>query len=670
MPNEQYDLLLGADPPKGFMLARGRAKGRAWRRVSVPSIPGGSSPSESRFGTTSPEIAFREVFDDFSGGDGYAYRGAAPPNAIHWSENLDCRFPGQAVHCQNLQLLPNGVPSRANADAFLTMPISQGGIGPWRRGAAGAGDVLVVGPGVGMRLTPTALNDFDMSSLAIVLDHRGKPALFASWAHVGDVTGTGHLAVGMHAVTTATVTNLSGQVFVGAGPKIWKFQSDLTLTYGPPTWARSLADPNKFGDGLSWSATLSLGTQQAPVQAAVAVGDQIFAGVTDGLYASDSSGTFVNVSGPLGAGVHRDNWRDLDVHNGEVVGPHSSGVYAYNPTTTGAARLRAIGPVAQSSRSPVAGRHRCVLSYGGWLYAGLWTGSASYLRAGREAAPGDWRWHTLNRLPQVAMIGRLHADGITAASAGTPLPERLWVATEPSINYGGLQGTAPIYYQPIPQHNGNPLAPSPHFTANYCVTASLYLPAFDRGAPGVKKIGETLEVWGDGLGLERYADVYYRLDDGGWRLLGRAQSSPVSSFLMGSTNGSFPVFRQMEVWLDSVCTTTATTPVYRAVVVGGKLRPDYVETIEAVVTAADGAADRRGTPMRPGATVLDDLRELADPRRRGGQPHRLIDLAGATSYVVLDGMPVESETYQEGSENPELVATVRMVVMSLSQNAG
>src|SRR4029434_2308632 len=84
------------------MLARGRNRGRAWRRASVPSIPGSPSPSEQRFGTTPANVAFREVFDDFSGGDGHAYRAVAPPNGIHWSENCDTRWPGQIVHCQAL----------------------------------------------------------------------------------------------------------------------------------------------------------------------------------------------------------------------------------------------------------------------------------------------------------------------------------------------------------------------------------------------------------------------------------------------------------------------------------------------------------------------------------------------------------------------------------------
>src|SRR5690349_25110242 len=101
-----------------------------------------------------------------------------------------------------------------------------------------------------------------------------------------------------------------------------------------------------------YTDALPICTRRASVQAALGYGAQVFAGAVDGLYASDSSGTFVNVSGPLGGAVHRDNWRDLRVHQGEGGVPHVSGGDAFNPTATAASRLRAIGPVAQAGRSP------------------------------------------------------------------------------------------------------------------------------------------------------------------------------------------------------------------------------------------------------------------------------------------------------------------------------
>jgi hypothetical protein len=266
-------------------------------------------------------------------------------------------------------------------------------------------------------------------------------------------------------------------------------------------------------------------------------------------------------------------------------------------------------------------------------------------------------------------VSLLHFDGITAASGGDTIPTRMWVGTDFSVNYGGFTGTTPVYFCPIPRFNGNPLAPDPVFSANYAGSARLVLPAVDRGAPGVTKIGEAIEVWADGfLSGSRYADVYYAADRGARTLLGRAQTSPVSTLLMGSTNGSFPTWRSLEIDVESFNTTPGTCQVYRSVVLTGNLRPDYVETIEALVTIADDMPDRRGTPMRPGSVQIDDLRDFAHPLRHGTVPHQLTDLAGATSYVVFDGMPVESEQYQEGSENPELVAQVTMVVLTLSQN--
>jgi len=464
--------------------------------------------------------------------------------------------------------------------------------------------------------------------------------------------------------TSATNASLPGTGFVNAGPKLWRYHGPQGAAHFVQSVAAE-ADPMTIGN---WSATLSVGDGISPVNDMIALDAQVFAGLANGLYASDQSGTFFNVTGPLTGMANQENCRALDVHEGEVVFQHVAGVFAYSPTVTTRPRLRQISPPQQSSRSPVTGMNRCLRSNAGWLYAGVWTGSQSYLRAGREEVPGDWRWHTLHRLPAISKINRIHFDGITVGYGATlPIPTRMWIATDASINTGG---TAPLYWCPIPRLNGNPLAPDPVFSANYVGSARMDFPAVDRNAPAVKKIGELVQVWADGfLSGSRYADVYYTLDRGTRTLLGRAQTSPVSTLLMGSINGSFPVFRSIELSLELFNTTPGTCQVYRAVVLHGNLRPEYVETIDAVVTAADETPDRRGTPMRPGAVILDDLREMADPTRLGAQPHRLIDLAGATSYVVFDGMPVESEFYQEGSEQPEVTATIRLAVLTITQGS-
>lgn len=665
-PNEQYDLQIGT-PGRGFMLARGKLRGRAWRRSGVKSVPGQGSPGEYRFGTTEANLEFKEVFDDFSGGDGHAYRGVAPPNGIHWSDNMDTRWPGMAVHVQKLNVARSHTEPDPYGVVRITDVPSPSGID-----VEGNGQVLALTSDMGGAPTPRDVHTFKPTGVAAEgspfvsgkIDNRpyiGRTAAFGSYHYMG--VATGMFVQWRRDISVAVVASLPGTGFVNAGPKLWRYHGPKGAAHFVQSVAAE-ADPMIIAN---WSATLSVGDGISPITDMIALDAQVFAGVANGLYASDQSGTFFNVTGPLTGLANQENCRDLDVHEGEVVFQHVAGVFAYAPTVTSRSKLRQISPLPQSSRSPVLGTHRCIRSNGGWLYAGIWTGSQSYLRAGREMVPGDWRWHTLHRLPAISKINRIHFDGITTAYGGTlPIPTRMWIATDASINTGG---TAPLYWCPVPRLNGNPLAPDPVFSANYVGSARMDLPAVDRGAPGVKKIGEQVQVWAEGfLSGSRYADVYYTLDRGARTLLGRAQTSPVTTLLMGSTNGSFPVFRSIELSLESFNTTPGTCQVYRAVVLHGNLRPEYVETIEAVITAADETPDRRGTPMRPGSVVLDDLRELADPLRLGSQPHRLIDLAGATSYVVFDGMPEETEAYQEGSENAEIVASIRLVVLTLSQN--
>ena len=101
----QHDLQLAG---KGFMLLRRRNGGRSWHRHAVPDLPGGPAPGETRYANQPANYRFAEPFEDFSGGDGYAYRSASPPGGIHWSENADTRWPGQIVHCQALASLDDG----------------------------------------------------------------------------------------------------------------------------------------------------------------------------------------------------------------------------------------------------------------------------------------------------------------------------------------------------------------------------------------------------------------------------------------------------------------------------------------------------------------------------------------------------------------------------------
>jgi hypothetical protein len=636
----------------------------------VADVPGSSGPDETRFGNLPATLRFTEVFDDFSGGDGYPYRSTAPPNGVHWSENADLRWPGQAVHCQALKIpvRGSGLPTPFGVVRFGDIKTNTNPVEVDGKGAVAALTALnTYSGGAGVDLNTfevTGLGTEASAFLGMAVDPRqyeGRPAAFGSFYYLG--VGSGNFVQGNADLTVLTDATLPGTGFVNAGSRLWRYHG----ARGRARYVQSVAAEASVLAPASWSATLAVGNGAAGIKDMIGFRENVFCGLADGLYQLDQSGTAINVTGELAGRVHADNFRDLDVHEGEVVGVHAAGLFAYNPTTTAGARVRQINQPQRSARSPVVGQHRAVRSYAGWLYAGLWTGSQSYLRAGREVSPGDWRWHTLQRLPHTAKVSRIHFDGITMNTGGTKtLPNRLWIACDASFAYDGLVGTAPTYYAQVPRDNQNPLALDPVFSANYVGSLRVDLPEIDRNAPGVLKVWESVEVWSDAaLSGHRYADVYYTADRGTRTLAGRVQTSPVTTVLLGSLNGSFVTGRALEVSLESFTDTSGCAPVYRAVVVRGRLLPRYVEMIDAVVRASDGITDRYGTPMRPAAVIVDDLRAMADPLRDGGRPHQLVDLAGATSWVTLK-MPEESEIYSTGQEEPELALTVQMAVMTMT----
>jgi hypothetical protein len=681
--NDTHDFLLGPQGGQlnGYMLVRSKSMAaRAWKRYGVNVSPAGSSPDEGRFNAGPAEIRFAETFDDFSGGFGYAYRTAAPANGIHWSENMDTRFSGQAVHCQALlsATLYDDIDTTQDGgvqwfyDIPLKTPKPETGFGAVfaygrRQNLVGNRDSWRLAPK--SNLFPAAMDATAMTTTTgNGLD--GPPAVFGSYLYVGGASGmfTRFDLDG----SNGTLGPVPARGFVNAGNRLWM---KLGAANKRSTWVQSIAAGGAtFNWGMTigdYSATLMVGNGQRSIADMVAFGDKVFLGLQDGIYQGDQSGSFINVTGELAQLDNLDNFRDLVVHNGQVVGQHITGLYAYDPTNTSRARVQQIGPAARSNKSPVQGYDTALESFGGWLYAARWTGSQSYLMAGREM-PEGYRWNLLNRLPLPGRVSRLHVDGITYGSGGAPavaIPNRLWAAMDGSFGdmLPGSGTAAPLYFQPIPRLNANPLAPDPVFSANYCGSARMVLPRSDRGAPGVLKMYEYAEMTADAfLSGSRYADVYYAIDGGPRTLLGRAQTSPVSRLYFTQSNPSFYSGRSLEWDVESYNTTPGTCQVYRSIVGYGVMRPVVAGVIEAVVHVGDNVPDRKGTPMRPGRVMSAELHSYEDPAQLGGQILTLIDLAGATQTVVVVPPIGEAEFYQDGRGDPEIQMSVKMAVLTYS----
>lgn len=670
----KFDVLLNG---KGYMLLRSQTGGRSWQRAGQPDTPSVEPPRlATEFGGEPSQIDYAEVWTDWSGGFGHAYRRPkdensyfgflAEPNTYHWSENFDARFPHQLVHCQQMRLLDNTSYPTLNHNVLNLLDCPAPSLG----GAvfAGQGGVYVSmtygGSGAGGRLYPTGLDaagsQFNVGVLSAIFNYgAGRPAIFGSYVYLASADDT-LIYDTLDDSNNANVSGVKpGHGYAVAGNGMWGV---FGLHAARDIYVQQVAANASPGHAADWSATLTVGNGMSQIRDIRSYKGQAFIGAEDGLYVGDNTATFVNVLNDLSGQAHADNCRDIAIHNGQVVVQHIDGIYAYNPTITTTGQIREIGPDLQSNRSPIVGRFRALEALGPWLYAGLWTGSQSYLLAGRdENAPDAYTWHVLNRYPHTSRPQRLHVDGITTSSGGLrQVPNRMWAATDPSI--GDVSGTAPLYYWPIPPLNGNPLANPIAFSANYVGSARMDLGSVDNRAPATPKVYRSVEIQAENFASGYvYANVYYTLDGTGPRtLLGQANVSPRSVLYFPSTVGSFTTGYAIELSIESFTATQALTPIYRSMVLRSTLRPRSVDVITAVLDLADHTSDRQGAPMRPGAVQLGELRALAIQ----AAPVSLVDLAGATQIVEVLAPISEQEVYQAGQDNPYVAATVKMAVLS------
>jgi hypothetical protein len=703
------DYMLNGKP---FMLARGQFKGRAWRRNGLPNaVRPRATDADLQRNALPAEVDFVATYEDFSGGYGDAYRDPQTPNRIHWGENMETRFPRQAIHCQQATSLElAGGASAGNtsgrfegANWIMQVPPTDTAAGLAPLGPLGRGHVLITGraePGDTFgyieTYTPTGLprwaaTEFDRVAeaelVATFTAFYGRPAIFGSFVWIGgdpqttmpqfrrrDMRGLAGIA--------ATTSPMNGTSFAVAGNALWR-------AHGPSGGHVNLIQRCGVGTDpmgtANWGPTFNLGNGQTDIQDIVALDDQLFVGMQDGLYAGDVSATFYNVLGDMTGQIHPDNGRNLTVHQRGIVYPYTGGLLYYQKLAT-AAIARDISPNQNSQRSPLRGHFRAVTSYGGWLYGGLYSGSSSYVVAGREDANGVYAWHPLQRLPTLVQSGsdgnaihQIAVDSISAPSGGgivasgnALLPSRFWVST--SASFGPLSTlAAPVFYWQAPPGDINPLG-APGFSGNYMGSARVDFGRDNRGAPETLKVLRRLDVNTDAntlLSGVRYADLYYALDGGTRTLLGRVQTSPRTTLYFPSAAGSFTTCYDFELSLESfsgpvgatasVYGIIANTPVYRSLVLHGAFLSEGSDQITAVTRVADNMRDLTGAPMRSGAQQLAELRGLA-----GTAPVLLTDLTGATNWVTIQRDIEENETYQEGSDYPEIAATVKMAVLSFT----
>jgi len=663
MPRDkQYDFSIDdGESVKGFLLWRfaDDQNARAWTRRQLADTATQRSQEDLKFSRLPDELEFAATYNDFSGGFGFAYRTLDHPDGIHWSENMDVRFPNQAVHCQNLQLLPQAqyASTNINADWFIDVPLPGVNFPP-----DGAGAVLAVGKGYIASYTPTHLSTigsmFDRiyeASGGALFEFGHRPATFGSYTYIPNLMGTSFHRRGHNGLTYTLGPNQQAEVFLNSGDRLSFLWRDTGGCHYR-TIAQGVA--NDMMATANYSATLNVGPGFLRPLDAIDRDRQVFVGMANGLHAGDVSGTFVNVLPEISQAQHQHNGRDLAVYNGEIQVPHIAGMWSFKPSNF-VATARETSPANRGDRSPIHGHFHAVTALGPWVYGGLKTASTSYILAGRDLADGTRRWNVMQRTPHFAEITRIHFDGITSASNGLGISTRMWVGTTTGA-------TSPLYVSPIPLGNDNPLGSDPLFTANYIGSARIDFGRDDRGAPLSAKTYRVCEVRADNLlSGYRYGDVFYTIDGGTRTYLGRAQESPVSRLFFPGVNGQFVSGQDLEVSLESYTASTNISPVYYEVIVRGTLRPRTVDEITAIIHVADDMRDRRGNPMPPAAEQMASLRALAQT----ANPVRLDALGGDNAWVLIQPNIQENEAYQVGEQTPQLQVTARMAVLEFTGNS-
>lgn len=685
--NRRFDIQIGG---KGYMLDRGSFRGRAWQRTGASDSPGRRSVTDVKYGELADEIDHPEVWDDWSGGYGYAYRRAGE-NTYHWAENFDARFPRQLCHA--IELTATFYSHRG----FIDVEVLGSGMDA-ERNRPGSGMVLAMGI---RRIQAHFVNSAGWGQEHPILFSEGytagragrRAAMFGSFCYIPNWSGSAHFFQLNMLGSLVVSTNLFAHAFAVAGNQLWRTHPGIN-----PIYLQNCADMSASGPNTNanWSATLTIGNGYDPAQDLISYGEQVFVSTKRGLYCGDQSGTFINVLDGM-VTPHSDNGRDLCIHNNKVIYPHIGGVIAYDPLTGVATEIGPDAPMTRTTlptppsivfgqpydgsvrtqRLPLRGQIRAVRSFGGWLVAGMHISSGSMLIAGRESG-GGFQWHTLQRIrtSTIQKVDTIHFDGITVQSGGMPgnaegsyydgmrdaMPTRLWVSTDLDPSASAWDVTDFKYQAKIPMNFGNPLDPVLTFTPRFCGSARIDLGAVDWNAPGTSKVYRAAEVWADNLASSaQWAKLYYSVDNESTRhLLGTTAKSPKDTLYFPSGEGSFVTGQSIALSLESFTASACVTPIYRAIVLRGSLRPKSVDQITAVINLADNQTDRQGSPInRPGSTMLTELRGFA----QSNSPQQLIDLTGAMSYVNVMAPIQESETYQVGDNYPEMAAVVNMSVV-------
>ncbi len=670
---------------------------RLYRSISTQEVYGGMPD----------ELDHPEYWDDWSGGALNYRADQSEPEHYHLGINMDTRFPHLAFPCQAPQVLAARYASGAgNADFFIDVPLPGTGNVP----PAGAGAVLAVGKNFIASFVPTVFQNtagsaFDFLMEASAGNYGYRPATFGSFTYIPCTDGSAFLRRANDGATYTT-SIMPASWFAVANGRLWR---DWAPSGGPAAVLQSVAIGTDPMVTSNWSASINIGNGQLPSKDAVAFESNILAGLPDGLYLGDQSGTFTNVATDIADSINVDNARDLTVQNGMVCFAAGANIWGYKPSSGSNSVMRQLWPITDaktfssmwsSADQPdqyyanggaagsvnlaglkALGRVEALTGFGRWLYAGIFTGSHSFVYCGTEASAGlPYVWHPMQFI-RGAKIRRLHVDSISTASSGKPIPQRMWVATDASFA-SQVGGSAPIYYWPIPEGDFTPMSDT-SFSPNYAFASYLEQSMTDSGAPGTWKAWRRLDYWTEGLGAS--------VGDKKWMVPIRAvlDASIINNPTMFQPGGNVgsgamlttspygfaywnnlnlsAVSQQIQVgWgFQGQATGGRLNPaIMHSIVSRGAFRPLTADTITCQVRCFDNDKDREGSDMPPAENQIQYLRSLS----KQFSPSFFVDIVGAAVGALVVPPIEEKEIYQGGKDYPELVATVKIGVLANGWN--
>jgi hypothetical protein len=222
----------------------------------------------------------------------------------------------------------------------------------------------------------------------------------------------------------------------------------------------------------------------------------------------------------------------------------------------------------------------------------------------------------------------------------------------------------------------------PSFISNTYAVGSLEMGVVDGGSPNSIKLWRKAEVWQEGLGYDpelaaTYGDVSASVTINVGGLLDNTVNTSIgNAVIVGKpkdtayfTQGASQALGLQAQFLvvlnpagNALTQDTKTTPGLRALAIRSTVRPRFNDVITAKVRISDGMSDRQGTPLRDANAMLADLRGFA----KAGNAFPITDVSGTIFPGVVIPPLDEQETYQGGSDYPDIIATVKIGVLDAS----